>query len=309
MAIRAGGNLLEIVVNFEEYSEKRLIQINEYIQASLNQYAKTVSQRFLPLLEAMQYSLEGGGKRLRPLLVLASSECVGIKPEHVLPAACALEYIHTYSLIHDDLPALDDDDMRRGKPSSHKKFGEAVAILAGDSLLTEAFGQMLSLTESNRFSPAHVLRAIDLLVHCAGMRGMVGGQLLDVTTNDHNYSLPEVEFIHIHKTGALILASVLVPSRLIQIDEDKVQRLRRYGEALGLAFQISDDLLDSEAMIRYSRGPRKKPKPSYTQLMSPAEMKDKMNGLIDKAIHSVGGEGEKAAPLITIAEFIRTRRH
>ena len=138
---------------------------------------------------------------------------------------------------------------------------------------------------------------------------MVGGQLLDVTTDHVNYSLPEVEFVHIHKTGALILASVLLPTRLVEIDDVRVTRLRRFGEAVGLAFQISDDLLDSEAMIRYSRGPRKKPKPTYCNVMSPAEMKEKMNGLIDAAVKAVQDEGDRAKSLIQIAEFIRTRKH
>jgi Polyprenyl synthetase len=137
---------------------------------------------------------------------------------------------------------------------------------------------------------------------------MVGGQLLDVSTEDNNYSLPEVEFIHIHKTGALILCSVVMPTRLIPIEPETASKLRRYGETIGLAFQISDDLLDSEAMIRYSRGPRKKPKPTYCQLMSPSEMRIKLNGLTEAAVQSVKAEGERAEPLVQIAEFIRTRK-
>ena len=268
-----------------------------------------MSQRFGPLIDAMQYSLEGGGKRLRPLLVFASAECVGIPVEAILPAAIAIEYIHTYSLIHDDLPAMDDDDTRRGKPSSHIKFGEPIALLAGDALLTEAFTQVLGLVETGRFQPAQVLGVVELLSHYSGVRGRLGGQLLDVTTEDLTYSLPEVEFIHIHKTGALMLASVMLPTRLVPIEEMRMQRLRRYGEALGLAFQISDDILDSETSLRYSRGPRKKPKPSYTQVMSPSEMREKLNRLIDNAVQAVTPEGDKAKPLISIAEFIRSRKY
>lgn len=297
------------MVTFEAYSDSRIQLFNRYLESNLKRFRGQVSQRLWPLLDAMQYSLEGGGKRLRPLLVLASADCVGLQAEHVLPAACAVEYIHTYSLIHDDLPALDDDDTRRGKPSNHKKFGEAVAILAGDALLTEAFSTMYQLSEANRFQPAQVLGAIDLLAQFSGVRGMVGGQLLDVTTEHLNYSLPEVEFIHIHKTGAMILGSVLLPTRLKPLDEPRLRSLRRYGEAVGLAFQISDDILDSEATLRYSRGPRKKPKPSYTQVMSPAEMKQKLNNLIDAAVAAVRPEGERAEALIAIAEFIRTRKH
>ncbi len=293
-------------MSFESYSEDRIGLFNRYLEENNHRFRQSVSQRFGPLLTAMHYSLEGGGKRLRPLLVLASADCLGLPAESVLPAACAIEYIHTYSLIHDDLPALDDDDTRRGRASNHKKFGEAMAILAGDALLTEAFGQMIQL--NGRYQPAQVLAAIDLLVQYGGVRGMVGGQVLDVTTEDLTYSLPELEFIHIHKTGALILGSVLLPTRLIPVEEIRLQRIRRYGEALGLAFQISDDILDAETSIRYSRGPRKKPKPSYAQVMGRTEMREKLNRLIDTAVGAILPEGERGKPLVGIAEFIRDRR-
>ncbi len=296
-------------MSFQSYSESRVQLINSYLDGTLQKYRSGVSQRFAPLIDAMQYSLEGGGKRLRPLLLLASAECLGISAQDVLPAACAIEFVHTYSLIQDDLPAMDDDDFRRGKPANHKKFGEAVSLLASDALLTEAFGQLHKLADSKRFESKHVLAAMELLVNHSGLRGMLGGQLLDVTTEHPNYSLPEIEFIHIHKTGAMIVASILLPARLILVEDSRLSRLRRYGEAVGLAFQISDDLLDTEASLRYSRGPRKKPKPSYTQLMSPAEMKTKMNGLVDAAIQAVEGEGSRAKALIDIAEFIRTRKN
>lgn len=294
--------------SFEAYSETRISLFDRYLQDSNARFRHSVSQRFAPLLDAMQYSLEGGGKRLRPLLIFGSAEYLGLSAESVLPAACAMEFVHTYSLIHDDLPALDDDDMRRGRPSSHKKFGEAMAILAGDALLTEAFGHMLSLTSHGRYQPAQVLSAIELLVHYGGVRGMVGGQVLDVTTEELSYSLPELEFIQIHKTGALILGSVLIPTRLTPADEAKLQKLRRYGEALGLAFQISDDILDAETSFRYSRGPRKKPKPSYAQVMGRSEMREKLNRLIDAAISAISSEGERSEPLVAIAEFIRERK-
>lgn len=295
-------------MTFESFSEERVSLFNRYLDENLGRFRHSVSQRFGPLLDAMEYSLDGGGKRLRPLLVLSSAEYLGLAAESVLPAACALEYIHTYSLIHDDLPALDDDDTRRGKPSSHKKFGEAMAILAGDALLTEAFGQVLQLSQQG-YPPAHCLAAIELIVQYAGVRGMVGGQVLDVTTQELTYSLPELEFIHIHKTGALILGAVLLPTRLVPVEEAKLQKLRRYGEALGLAFQISDDILDAETTFRYSRGPRKKPKPSYAAVMGRTEMKEKLHRLIDSAISAIAQEGERAKPLIGIAQFIRDRKN
>lgn len=256
----------------------------------------------------MEYSLAGGGKRLRPLLCLASAESLGIAAEKALPLAAAIEFIHTYSLIHDDLPALDDDDTRRGKPSSHKKYGEAVALLTGDALLTEAFSELAQLAK--HFEPAVIPKTIEHLCHAAGVRGMVGGQLLDVTTNPDQFSVPEVEFIHIHKTGAMILGSVLIPCVLngLTPKDPKYLAYRRYGEALGLAFQISDDILDSEATFRYSRGPRKKPKPSYAKLAAPSEMRERLQRLVDGAIFAIESSGDKTEPLVDIANFIRTRR-
>jgi len=211
-------------------------------------------------------------------------------------------------LIHDDLPALDNDATRRGKPSSHIKYGEAVALLAGDALLTEAFTQ-LSCLKSNGFNAEQVLQTVELLTQHSGIRGLVGGQLLDVSAEVDNYSLPEVEFIHIHKTGALILCATLLPTKLVAPDEKKFLHLKRYGEAVGLAFQISDDLLDSESVVRYSRGPRSKPKPSYTKVMGPSEVKEKLNRLIETAIQNISGEGASSEPLVWIADFIRRRKH
>jgi len=288
--------------------EKKVELINGYIERSLALFKENSSQRFAPLIEAMKYSIADGGKRLRPILVLASAESLGLDPEAVLPAAAAVEYIHTYSLIHDDLPAIDDDDERRGKPSSHKKFGEPIAILAGDALLTEAFGQMIDLKIHGNFSSAQVLDAVNLLVHHAGVAGMVGGQLLDVSIEPASSSLPELEFIHIHKTGALILASVLLPTKLCTLSENKVQNIRLYGESLGLAFQISDDLLDMEANFRYSRGPRKKPSHSYSQYVSQTEAKERLNGLIDTAVSVIKDLSPKSNALVEIAEFIRERK-
>ncbi|NBX91682.1 MAG: polyprenyl synthetase family protein [Proteobacteria bacterium] len=296
-------------MNFQSYSASRVALIEAAIGESLVQYQKTASLRFAPLVEAMSYSLSGGGKRFRPLLTLASAECLGFQAEDVLPAALAVEYIHTYSLIHDDLPALDDDDTRRGKPSNHKKFGEAVAILTGDALLTEAFGQLARLQESTLFSPKHILSAFELLVSAAGVRGLVGGQFIDVTLEQTQFNLPEVEFIHIHKTGAMIVASVLLPARLCGLEEKKSALLKRYGAALGLAFQISDDILDAESSNRYSRGPRKKARPAYSELMNRAEMQDLLNNLIDTANTCAQALGDKSSHLVDIAEFIRNRKH
>lgn len=295
-------------MSFQSYSAQWVHLVDQGIQLSLNHYRKTSSLRFGPLIEAMEYSLSGGGKRFRPLLTLASAECLGLNPKEVLPAALAIEYIHTYSLIHDDLPALDDDDTRRGKPSSHKQFGEAVAILAGDALLTEAFGQLARLQDSKKFSADNVLQALELLVSASGVRGLVGGQFIDITLEQPQFNLPEVEFIHIHKTGAMIVASVLLPARLAGLEEKKTLLLKRYGSALGLAFQISDDILDAQSNGRYARGPRKKARPAYSELMNRVEMQELLNQLVDTAVASIEPWGDKSKALRDIAEFIRNRK-
>jgi len=295
-------------LSFRSYSEKWVPIIEKGLASSLLHYRQTSSQRFAQLVDSMEYSLSGGGKRFRPLLALASAECVGISPEKVIPAALCIEYIHTYSLIHDDLPALDDDDTRRGKPSNHKKFSEAIAILAGDALLTEAFAQFLSLREKSGFAPEQVLKALEMLISAAGVRGLVGGQYIDITLEQPHFNLPEVEFIHIHKTGAMMVASVLVPGILSGADEKSLGLLRRYGNALGLAFQISDDILDAESDGRYSRGPRKKARPAYSELMNRAEMQELLNQLVQTAKDCVQPWGDKSVALRDIAEFIRQRK-
>lgn len=196
------------------------------------------------LAEAMRYSLEAGGKRVRPVLCLLAAEAVGGRAEDALPGALALEYIHTYSLIHDDLPAMDDDDLRRGRPTNHKVYGEGHAILAGDGLLTEAF----RVLAKGPGDPATLLEATVLLADAAGWRGMVGGQALDLEGEklDH-YDLDHLRLIHRLKTGALLRASLETGAVLGGASAADRAALRAYGEAIGLAFQIQDDILDATA--------------------------------------------------------------
>ena len=193
------------------------------------------------LLRAMEYSLLAGGKRLRPVLCLAWSGMLGSREEDVMPFAAGIECIHTYSLIHDDLPAMDDDDLRRGKLSSHKQFSEAMAILAGDGLLNEAFTLMLS----SRVSSDRLVAAMQVMAHASGARGMVGGQVLDMDyTGLQNVDLEHLRAMHAKKTGALIRASCECGALLAGASLEKQAQARRYGEALGLAFQVVDDVLD-----------------------------------------------------------------
>ncbi len=198
----------------------------------------------LSLREAMEYSLLAGGKRVRPVLCLSCAKLCGLTQEDVMPFASSIELIHSYSLVHDDLPAMDDDDLRRGKPSSHIKFGEAMAILAGDGLLTEAFSFMCMA----KCEPQNVLSAIAYIASAAGAAGMVGGQVLDMQyTGQTGIGLEELKLMHSKKTGALIKASCVSAALLSGADKRTVEALESYGAALGTAFQIADDILDITA--------------------------------------------------------------
>jgi geranylgeranyl diphosphate synthase, type II len=209
------------------------------VEAALRRYLPSARSR---LRQAMRYSLLAGGKRIRPILTLASAEAVGGRARTALPFACALEMIHTYSLVHDDLPAMDDDDLRRGLPTSHKVYGEGLAILAGDALLTEAFGVM---GRARGLPPARTLRAIAEVADAVGEAGMVGGQALDLAAAGRPATLRQVQGIHRRKTGALLRAAVRVGAIVGGAGAADLRRLTAYGEHLGLAFQITDDLLDA----------------------------------------------------------------
>ncbi len=193
------------------------------------------------LHRAMRYSVFAGGKRIRPALVIAASDLHDGRREAVLPAACAMEMIHTYSLIHDDLPAMDDDDLRRGRPSCHKAFDEATAILAGDALLTHAF---LILARQSGPAPGHLLRIIGILGEAAGSAGMLGGQMADLESEGRLVELATVERIHLLKTAALISASLAMGAVLAGAGEEELERMQRFGRRIGLLFQITDDILD-----------------------------------------------------------------
>lgn len=195
------------------------------------------------LVEAMSYSALGPGKRMRPALALWTAESFGAPAMRALPWAVAVEMIHTYSLIHDDLPCMDDDEERRGRPTNHVVFGESTALLAGDALLTEAFGHLASSYSGQGILCAHL---IETLVQAAGVRGMVGGQALDLAAEEGDVSLVELERIHRLKTGALIRAAAEGAARVAGADENSLRDVRAFGEAIGLAFQIADDILDAD---------------------------------------------------------------
>lgn len=217
--------------------------VGEQLQLSLQSLegAPTV------LIDAMKYSLTAGGKRIRPYLVLASAYAIkgdADSYEKAYGSACAIEYIHTYSLIHDDLPAMDNDDFRRGKPTNHKVFGEALAILAGDALLTQSFGFVTEMAKRGYISAAVAIDIIDDLVKYAGAKGMVGGQVADIQGEQGITSIDQLEYIHQHKTSDLMVCAVLAGARTSGATADQLEKLEIFGRNIGLAFQIQDDILD-----------------------------------------------------------------
>ena len=265
------------------------------------------------LVRAMSYSLFAGGKRLRPILCLAGAEAVGGEGDDLLPAACALELIHTYSLIHDDLPAMDNDDLRRGKPTSHKMFGEALAILAGDGLLTEAFCIMANMDLPKKVDDPHVLlKIISLIAGAAGYRGMVGGQVVDIQSEGKEVEPVIVEFIHSHKTGALIAASVASGAILGGGDAYQVKKITAYGKKIGLAFQIADDILniegDSGKMGKAAGSDARKGKVTYPGVIGLDRSKEIQGEIVKQAIEAIEPFDSRADPLRQIAMYIIERK-
>jgi len=276
--------------------------------------------RFLPsedtpppsVHRAMRYSVLAGGKRLWPILVIAGAELVGAKLSLVMPTACALEMIHTYSLIHDDLPAMDDDDYRRGRLTNHKVFGDAIAILAGDALLTLAF----QLVAQNR-----ALTGVDAKVVCdvvaeiaeaAGTLGMVGGQVVDIESEGKTITAEALEYIHIHKTAALLRASLTVGARLGGADASALAAVADAGQSLGLAFQIVDDILDVEGSLetlgKTAGSDERKQKVTYPALHGIEASRREARRLIERTKSRVAVFGARSAPLCALADFVVERK-
>jgi geranylgeranyl diphosphate synthase type II len=261
---------------------------------------------------AMRYSVMAGGKRLRPILVIAGAEAVGGKAETVMPAACALELIHTYSLIHDDLPAMDDDDYRRGLLTNHKVFGEAIAILAGDALLTYAFRLIAENAARVATDAAGVRDVIIEVADAAGTRGMVGGQVVDIESEGKAVAAETLEYIHLHKTAALIRASLRVGALLAGGRADDLATLGEAGQSLGLAFQIVDDILDVEGTLaelgKSAGSDERKGKATYPALHGIEASRAQARLLIERAKQELAGLGPGAAPLCALADYIFERR-
>jgi geranylgeranyl diphosphate synthase, type II len=262
------------------------------------------------IYEAMRYSLLAGGKRLRPILCIATCEMMGGTIEISMPTACALEMIHTMSLIHDDLPAMDNDDYRRGKLTNHKIYGEDVAILAGDGLLAYAFEHVVTYTKN--VPPERILPVISRLARATGAAGLVGGQVVDLECEGKtDTSLETLNFIHNHKTAALLEASVVCGGILAGASPENIQSLSRYSQNIGLAFQIIDDILDitstQETLGKSVGKDLKAQKVTYPSLWGIEDSRQKANQLIEEACAELKPYGEKAQPLIALAHFITSR--
>ncbi len=266
--------------------------------------------------KAMRYSLFAGGKRLRPTLVLEAAECCGLSPRKALKTAAALEMIHTYSLIHDDLPAMDDDDLRRGKPTSHKVFGEALAILAGDGLLTKAFEAAAENAADLKLKGRETAELIRLIAFGAGAEGMVGGQVADLAAEGMSKKLSKaaaakvLESVHRRKTGALIVASLDAGAVLAGAADAKREALRSYGECVGLAFQIADDVLDvvgDKKKLGKRGSDRDNGKLTYASLYGVDGARAKARALVEMAHAHLEGFGRKAGTLHELADYIIAR--
>ncbi|MDZ5604585.1 farnesyl diphosphate synthase [Pseudomonas sp. RP23018S] len=283
------------------------------VDAALEPLFTAPSPELQRLYAAMRYSVMNGGKRVRPLLAYAACEALGAPAELANGAACAVELIHAYSLVHDDLPAMDDDDLRRGQPTTHKAFDEACAILAGDGLQSLAFGALLDPRLSPQ-SEAIRLSMVQTLSHAAGPAGMVGGQAIDLGSVGLKLDAHALAFMHRHKTGALIEASVRLGALASsQAAPEQLSALQTYARAVGLAFQVQDDILDVESDTA-TLGKRQgadiaRDKPTYPALLGLDAAKAFAIELRDQALVAVEGFGERGEPLRALARYIVERRH
>ncbi|MGO9512541.1 MAG: polyprenyl synthetase family protein [Steroidobacteraceae bacterium] len=265
------------------------------------------------LHEAMRYSVLGGGKRVRPALLFATARTLGLTEDEVEAAACAIELIHVYSLVHDDLPAMDDDDLRRGRPTCHKAYDEATAILVGDALQPLAF-QLLARDPALPASPAIRLRLVDILSEASGTFGMAGGQAIDLEVQGKQLDIAQVEDMHARKTGAVIRASVLMAAECApQLAGHLYAALTRFAAAIGLAFQIQDDLLDLigdvSTLGKATGADREHAKPTHPAVIGIAASQERVNLLHHQALEALAPFGEHAAPLRSLAHWLLSRRY
>jgi geranylgeranyl diphosphate synthase, type II len=282
------------------------------VDAALDGFLPSEDTRPPSVHRAMRYSVLAGGKRLRPILVIAGAEVVGASPSAVMPTACAMELIHTYSLIHDDLPAMDDDDYRRGRLTNHKVFGDAIAILAGDALLTYAFQLVAQNAAVPGVDAKVVCDVVAEIAEAAGTVGMVGGQVVDIESEGKTITAEELEYIHVHKTAALLRASLSVGARLGGADAAALAAVAYAGQSLGLAFQIVDDILDVEGSLetlgKTAGSDERKQKVTYPALHGIEASRREARRLIERTKSRLSVFGARSAPLCALADFVVERK-
>lgn len=294
-------------MDLKNYLKSRRERIDGYLEEYLS--PGDIPEK---LLEAMRYSVFAGGKRVRPVLCIAAYEACGGTGDQVLALGAALEMIHTYSLIHDDLPAMDNDDFRRGRPTNHRVFGDAMAILAGDALLTQAFDLLSDPVKLNGVDPERKNRIISEVSRGAGSCGMVGGQVLDIISEGKKIDFDQLKNLHRRKTGALIRASVVSGALLAVGPEDQVAALDLYGSCMGLAFQVVDDILDvtqTAEELGKSTSDVERGKNTYPSIYGLEESKRLADELLQEALDAIRPFGERADALKAIAEYIVTRKN
>ncbi|HEV7402035.1 MAG TPA: farnesyl diphosphate synthase [Chthoniobacteraceae bacterium] len=287
-----------------------LQQQQKLIDAALGRYLPRASTRPKTLHEAMRYSLFAGGKRLRPILTLAAAEACGGAAEDALPAACAVECIHTYSLVHDDLPCMDDDDLRRGRPTSHKVYGEGIAVLAGDALLTVAFEILAQPEPTGRYPGTALIRE---LAAAAGSRWLIAGQVLDLEGEGRKVTAAELKFIHRAKTAALLTASLRLGGMSVNCTERQLDALTELGQAIGLAFQIIDDILDvtqtTEKLGKTAGKDAAVTKATYPAIFGLEKSRKEAHRLTDRAHQVLDVFGAKGVRLRGLADYLLQREY
>ncbi|PCI28420.1 MAG: hypothetical protein COB67_06465 [SAR324 cluster bacterium] len=297
------------MIHFKEFYSQKLSLFEKHLKDSFPEVPLPVAI----LEEAMKYSLFAGGKRIRPILLLTTLECAGKPPTIGLPFACALEYIHTYSLIHDDLPCMDDDHLRRGLPTSHIKFGEDIALLAGDALLTHSFSLLSGGVAQKHVRPDILIKIIHLLSNQAGLFGMITGQVGDIKKVQCSSPQESLDFIHRNKTGALITASIQIGALLAGVNEQSYQHLEKFGQEIGKCFQIQDDILDEvgneEELGKPTGSDSKNEKLTYPSVFGLSESQRLATESFNQAIFSLEQSGLQTNRLKEIAEYILNRIH
>ncbi len=295
----------------ESALKQYLTECQQRVNAALEQQLPADTIQPVRLHQAMRYATLNGGKRIRPMLVYAAGAALGTAPERLDGPACAVELIHAYSLIHDDLPAMDDDDLRRGRPTCHKAFDEATAILAGDALQTLAF-KVLCRDNSAPFDAEVRIKMVEALAYASGSRGMAGGQALDLAAVGRQIDLAQLENMHIHKTGALIHASVKLGCLATPgVTAEQARKLEHYANCIGLAFQVQDDILDvegdTETLGKTQGKDEANGKPTYPALIGLKGAKELASNLRQDALDSLAGLDERADPLRWLADYIVNR--